>query len=30
LPEAQIDFPMLPLPLKRERFGGPLKPIKSV
>jgi polyphosphate kinase 2 (PPK2 family) len=30
LPEAQVDFPMLPLPLKRERFGGPLKPIKSV
>jgi hypothetical protein len=30
LPEAQIDFPMLPRPLKRERFTGPLKPIKSV
>ncbi len=30
LPEAQIDFPMLPQPLKREHFTGPLKPIKSV
>jgi polyphosphate kinase 2 len=30
LPEAQVDFPMLPPPLKRERFLGPLKPIKSV
>jgi polyphosphate kinase 2 len=30
LPEPQIDFPMLPPPLKRERFTGPLKPIKSV
>ena len=30
LPEAQIDFPMLSPPLKRERFTGPLKPIKSV
>jgi polyphosphate kinase 2 len=30
LPEPQVDFPMLPPPLKRERFGGPLKPIPSV
>jgi polyphosphate kinase 2 len=30
LPEAQIDFPMLSPPLKRERFTGPLKPIRSV
>jgi polyphosphate kinase len=30
LPEAQIDFPMLAPPLQRERFRGPLKPIKSV
>jgi polyphosphate kinase 2 len=30
LPEPQVDFPMLSEPLKRERFGGPLKPIKSV
>ncbi len=30
LPESQIDFPMLPQALKRERFSGPLKPIKSV
>jgi polyphosphate kinase len=30
LPEPQVDFPMLPQPLKRERFSGPLKPIKSV
>jgi polyphosphate kinase 2 len=30
LPEAQIDFPMLSQPLKRERFSGPPKPIKSV
>ncbi len=30
LPEMQIDFPMLPPPLKREHFTGPLKPIKSV
>jgi polyphosphate kinase 2 len=29
LPEAQIDFPMLAQPPKRERFGGPVKPIKS-
>ena len=29
LPEPQVDFPMLPQPLKRERFSGPLKPIKS-
>ncbi len=30
LPEAQIDVPMLAHPPKRERFSGPLKPIKSV
>jgi polyphosphate kinase len=30
LPETQVEFPMLPLPLKRERFNGPLKPIKSL
>ncbi|MBX3645480.1 MAG: polyphosphate kinase 2 [Rubrivivax sp.] len=30
LPEPQIDFPILPGKLKRERFHGPLKPIKSV
>ena len=30
LPEPQIDFPMLPGAPKRERFSGPLKPIKSV
>jgi len=30
LPEPQIDFPMLPQALKRERFSGPLKPIKSL
>ena len=30
LPEPQVDFPMLPQPLKRERFSGPLKPIKSL
>ncbi len=30
LPEEQVDFPMLPLPLKREHFSGPLKPIKSL
>ena len=30
LPEAQIDFPELPKPLKHESFKGPLKPIKSV
>jgi len=29
LPEALVDFPMLPPPLKRERFSGPLKPVKS-
>jgi polyphosphate kinase 2 len=29
LPEPQIDFPMLPGKPKRERFNGPLKPIKS-
>jgi polyphosphate kinase 2 len=29
LPEPKIDFPMLPPPLKRERFSGPLRPIKS-
>jgi polyphosphate kinase 2 len=30
LPEPSIDFPMLPGKPQRERFGGPLKPIKSV
>ena len=30
LPEPQIDFPMLPGRPKRERFTGPLKPIRSV
>ena len=30
LPEPQIDFPLLPPPLKREHFSGSLKPIKSV
>ena len=30
LPEMQVDFPPLPLPLKHERFDGPLKPIKSL
>ncbi len=30
LPELQIDFPMLSHPPKRERFNGPLKPIKSL
>jgi polyphosphate kinase 2 len=30
LPEPQIDFPLLSHPPKRERFDGPLKPIKSV
>ena len=30
LPEPQVDFPKLPAPLKRERFTGPLKPIKSL
>jgi polyphosphate kinase 2 len=30
MPEPHIEFPMLPKPLKRERFRGPLKPIKSV
>jgi len=30
LPEAQVDFPMLPGKPKRERFDGPLKPIRSV
>jgi len=29
LPEPRVDFPMLPQPLKREHFNGPLKPIKS-
>ncbi len=29
LPEPQLDFPLLPQPLQRERFSGPLKPIKS-
>jgi polyphosphate kinase 2 len=29
LPEPQVDFPMLTRPPKRERFNGPLKPIKS-
>ena len=28
--EPNIDFPMLRKPLRRERFRGPLKPIKSV
>ena len=30
LPQAQIEFPMLGASLKRERYLGPLKPIKSV
>ena len=30
LPEPQIEFPMLPGKPKRERFTGPLKPIRSV
>ena len=30
LPEPQVDFPMLPTPPKRERFSGPLTPIKSL
>ena len=30
LPEPRIDFAMLPGPPKRERFDGPLKPIKSL
>ena len=30
LPEGQVDFPMLKPPLGRERFRGPLKPIRSV
>jgi polyphosphate kinase len=30
LAEPQVDFPMLPGKPKRERFGGPLKPIRSV
>ena len=30
LAEPQVDFPKLPAPLKRERFTGPLKPIKSL
>jgi polyphosphate kinase 2 len=30
MPETRIDFPMLAQPLERERFDGPLKPIKSV
>jgi polyphosphate kinase 2 (PPK2 family) len=30
LPEPQVDFPMLSGKPKRERFDGPLKPIKSV
>ena len=29
LPEPQLDFPLLAAPPKRERFSGPLKPIKS-
>jgi polyphosphate kinase 2 len=29
LPEPRVDFPLLPQPLQRERFNGPLKPIKS-
>jgi polyphosphate kinase len=29
LPEAQVEFPMLGRPLQRERYQGPLKPIKS-
>jgi polyphosphate kinase 2 len=30
LPEPQVDFPLLPGKPKRERFTGPLKPIRSV
>jgi polyphosphate kinase 2 len=30
LPEPQVDFPMLPGKPRRERFDGPLKPIRSV
>ncbi len=30
LPEPQVEFPLLPGKPKRERFDGPLKPIRSV